>query len=256
MGGIINPAWGRILGGDINTTLFEAGVLLYYPEIGYYFVSTDGDIQGFKFDVASTELFELKKKVSVQAIARAIAGDTVIHGGAVLWNEKVIAFIGKSGVGKSTISYEFIKAGGQLIAESGLIFPNEEFTFLKTEAYIKLFKTPDSNLTNGVKIHSMVEKHIYLLDNQPANSSFRPDFTFVVGWDDNCGILEVESKFEKFAILHHNSFARHVSNYYHNSKQVNALWFYSSNPLFCFKRPRTITSNESYNMIKKFIEGQ
>ncbi|WP_428660961.1 HPr kinase/phosphorylase [Runella sp.] len=51
-----------------------------------------------------------------------LRGYYLLHGSAVLLNNKTFVFIGESGAGKSTTASAFVRAGGQLVADDLVVF--------------------------------------------------------------------------------------------------------------------------------------
>jgi len=128
------------------------------------------------------------------------------HGGAIKYKDKVIAFLGNSGSGKSTIIAAFEKKGGEIISDDILLFQfNNIIQSVPSYPCIKLWQDSINNLKISpnklTKIRSEMGKFYYKSEHF-ANSPLKVDFIIYLTFHNKelFDIAELHGK-EKFTIL-------------------------------------------------------
>jgi len=97
----------------------ESGFLLKVEDCGEYFIAPHGETIG-KWD-PQEKLSQLDREIllgPVIVLALALCNVWSLHASAAMYNENVIAFLGESGTGKSTLAaYLSKQTGWQLVAD-------------------------------------------------------------------------------------------------------------------------------------------
>jgi hypothetical protein len=98
----------------------EAGYLIEIPPYGAYAVSADGT--AVVCAPPRVAWWRWQRQLIAQALpaAAALRGYELLHASAVHAGGRTIAFAGTSGVGKSSLAFQFIRGGATLVAEDVL----------------------------------------------------------------------------------------------------------------------------------------
>ena len=101
------------------------GILLRFPGLADYEVSADGlKIRCFPEAEVSAATVDHLYANQVLPLALSRLGKIVIHAAAVETGGKGIAFVGESGLGKSTLAASFATSGLRLLADDNLVIEN------------------------------------------------------------------------------------------------------------------------------------
>jgi len=100
----------------------EAGYLLRFPGLADFHVSSDGRAV-FAFPVPGVDPFTIEHLAinQVQPLALSRQGKPAFHGSAIAVPGGAIAFLGMSGMGKSTLAAFFARAGHGFLTDDGLL---------------------------------------------------------------------------------------------------------------------------------------
>ena len=104
-----------------TATVTESGYLLRFKNCGEFFISADlRDLEVRKDPSGEVELLPILLTGTVSAFLLALRGETVLHASAVSIDGAVLAFVGQSGRGKSTIAALLCIAGAELVTDDVL----------------------------------------------------------------------------------------------------------------------------------------
>jgi hypothetical protein len=110
--------------GKLWTSFFRipSGYLLRFPEIADFTVATDGGhVTAWPIDGVPPDAVDLVYVNQVLPLAWSKQGRMVFHASAVEIGGRAVAFIARSGYGKSTLAASFALAGARLICDDGLV---------------------------------------------------------------------------------------------------------------------------------------
>lgn len=112
---------------DISLARQRGRFLLRFPDLADFSIAADGSDVGVR---ASSECTPetLRHLILDQVLPRVLAhrGSLVLHAGAVDVGGRAVAFLGQSGVGKSTLVASFRNAGFPLLSDDGLVLTHSE----------------------------------------------------------------------------------------------------------------------------------
>ncbi len=163
----------------------DAEYILRFYEIGDYFVSlTDNIIRCYPQPDIPLESIRHLLIDSVIPMVLNQQGHVVLHAGAVVLQQNVVAFLGLSGRGKSTLTASFYAQGYQVLTDDCLLLSEREGRFYGIPSYpgIRLW---DENLnalfTESVEIaevaHYTGKKRLVLAPNSFSLDSARLPLT-------------------------------------------------------------------------------
>jgi hypothetical protein len=121
------------------------GFLLRFHGLADFVISADGRrIEAWGAPSAGEETLE--HLLVDQVLPRSLAqqGQLILHAGAVRVGHQAIAFIGDSGIGKSTLTASFHAAGYSCLCDDGLVLTQGEGSALALPTYPSLRLWPDS----------------------------------------------------------------------------------------------------------------
>ena len=100
----------------------EAGYLLRFPELADFQLDWSGTrVQAWAAPGVSEATLQHLYLNQVLPLALSKQGKLVLHGSAVEIGDKSVAFIGKSGRGKSTLAASFATSGFRFLTDDGLL---------------------------------------------------------------------------------------------------------------------------------------
>jgi len=116
--------------------------LLTFPEHGQFTVARDGsrvDVEPFTGTPPDTMRHLFLHQILPLVLSRR--GRLVLHAGAVSYHDRVVAFIGRSGGGKSTLAVACARAGASLVCDDCLVVNRhgDRWTTLPYHAGIRLW---------------------------------------------------------------------------------------------------------------------
>ena len=120
---------GWVAGAQRTVEVFEgeSGFLLKVEDCGGYFVAPNGEMIGMSD--GQTDLRQIDREILlglVIVVALALRNVWSLHSSAAIYNKNVIAFLGESGMGKSTLAaYLSKQTGWQLVADDILPLKDE-----------------------------------------------------------------------------------------------------------------------------------
>jgi hypothetical protein len=123
----------------------EGSFLLRFHDLADFVISADGrQIEVWSAPSASEETCE--HLLLDQVLPRILAqqGQLVLHAGAVRIRHEAIAFIGDSGIGKSTLTASLHAAGYSLLCDDGLVLTQGEVATVALPTYPSLRLWPES----------------------------------------------------------------------------------------------------------------
>jgi AAA domain-containing protein len=104
-----------------------AGYRLSFDDFGRYAVSLDGRQAACEADAVTLERSERFLFAQVLPLAAVLQGLDVIHAGAVAWDGGVVALVGPSGAGKTTLATRLVARGATFVTDDALALEmNEE----------------------------------------------------------------------------------------------------------------------------------
>jgi hypothetical protein len=129
----------------VNLGRTPAGYLLRFPSYGDFFLSADAK----KIEchpLPATSRATLRHLLLDQVIPLALSrrAQIVLHASAVLTQQGVIAFAGKSGDGKSTMAGCFARAGFPVLADDFLVLRRDRAKWMAIPSYPSLRLWPDA----------------------------------------------------------------------------------------------------------------
>jgi hypothetical protein len=98
----------------------ERGYWLSFDQFGRYAVSLDGREAECEADAVTVERTERFLFAQVLPLAAVLQGLDVVHASAVTWDGGVVAFVGPSGAGKTTVATRLVARGATLITDDAL----------------------------------------------------------------------------------------------------------------------------------------
>jgi hypothetical protein len=98
----------------------ERGYWLSFDDFGRYAVSLDGREAECEADEVAVERCERFLFAQVLPLAAVLQGLDVMHASAVTWDSGVVAFVGPSGAGKTTVATRLMARGATLITDDAL----------------------------------------------------------------------------------------------------------------------------------------
>jgi hypothetical protein len=98
----------------------EQGYRLSFDDFGRYAVSLDGREAICEADAVTLERSERFLFAQVLPLAAVLQGLDVVHAGAVAWDGGVIALVGPSGAGKTTLATRLVARGAMLVTDDAL----------------------------------------------------------------------------------------------------------------------------------------
>jgi hypothetical protein len=98
----------------------EQGYWLSFDGFGRYAVSLDGREAQCEADAVTLDRSERFLFAQVLPLAAVLQGLDVLHASAVAWDRGVVAFVGPSGAGKTTLATRLVARGATLITDDGL----------------------------------------------------------------------------------------------------------------------------------------
>jgi hypothetical protein len=113
----------RLPGGGDWLRFFRTsqGYVLQFPDLAEFAISRDGtSISSRALSGASQETIEHLYQNQVLPLALSCQRKLVFHGSAVVVDGGALAFLGQSGMGKSTLATAFALNGAKLITDDGL----------------------------------------------------------------------------------------------------------------------------------------
>jgi hypothetical protein len=111
-------------GGELWTSFFRtpSGYLLRFPRIADFALDSDGrHVTTWPVPGVEPDAVDLVYMNQVLPLALSKQGRLVLHASAVEFEGRALAFIGRSGQGKSTLAASFVLAGGRLLTDDALI---------------------------------------------------------------------------------------------------------------------------------------
>jgi hypothetical protein len=96
------------------------GYWLSFDDFGRYAVSLDGRDAACEAEAVSVERSERFLFAQVLPLAAVLQGLDVVHASAVAWDGGVVAFVGPSGAGKTTLATRLVARGATLITDDAL----------------------------------------------------------------------------------------------------------------------------------------
>ena len=151
----------RLPNGDITISCAKYGdnYFLRFPALADFWISQSCDqIECFaKSDVSDETVRHL---LVDQVIPRVVAhqGNVVLHASAIELKGGVIAFLGESGWGKSTLAISFYEQGYPLLTDDCLLLKPEAGKIITIPSYIGARLLPDSLkaiVSDKIRVHSM-----------------------------------------------------------------------------------------------------
>jgi hypothetical protein len=98
----------------------DGGYWLSFDGFGRYSVSLDGREAACEAEAVSVERTERFLFAQVLPLAAVLQGLDVVHASAVAWDRGVVAFVGPSGAGKTTLATRLVARGASLITDDAL----------------------------------------------------------------------------------------------------------------------------------------
>ena len=147
--------------GDITISCarVEEDYFLRFPELADFLISQKGDqIQCFSLPGISYE--SIRHLLVDQVIPRVVAhqGCIVLHASAIEMEGSLIAFLGESGWGKSTLATSFYEQGYPLLTDDCLLLRPEAGKIMGIPSYAGARLWPDSLeavVNNKIDVHSV-----------------------------------------------------------------------------------------------------
>lgn len=98
----------------------ERGYRLSFDDFGRYAVSPDGREAACEADAVTLERSERFLFAQVLPLAAVLQGLDVVHASAVAWDGCVVALVGPSGAGKTTLATRLVARGARLVTDDAL----------------------------------------------------------------------------------------------------------------------------------------
>lgn len=118
-------------------------LMLNYKKTARYLVSGGNEIIIDKFSEADDDVLRLFLLGSAFGAVLHQRGYLPLHGNGILYNGECIAFLGRSGIGKSTLAAAFVKRGYRLLTDDVCTiktFPDGRAMVLPGFPHVKLMK--------------------------------------------------------------------------------------------------------------------
>jgi hypothetical protein len=137
----------------------ERGYWLSFDDFGRYAVSLDGREAACQADAVPVERCERFLFAQVLPLAAVLQGLDVVHASAVAWDGRVVAFVGPSGAGKTTLAARLVARGAMLITDDALALEvaGEDIVAHPGPPFVAIAAT-DSALAKG-ELASMGPQH-------------------------------------------------------------------------------------------------
>ena len=139
-------------GGPVRFGRTGAGYVVAFDEVASVLISPDAG-RVLIAPVSGAEDFRIRHLLLHQILPLALSrrGRFVLHASAVSWRDRVIAFAGRTGAGKSTIAAACAAAGAALVSDDSLVLDRDPAGWrvvpvypgvrLRTESYELLFRS-------------------------------------------------------------------------------------------------------------------
>lgn len=222
---------------------YKEGVHLFWKDLGEFFINKDTFVlQSVKALACEEVVFECVQNSLPTSVVHWFSGETTLHGTAVRYEGKNIAFIGDSVFGKSTIAHYFLMKGAKLLAEDDLRYHKQMGTFEQfQQPYQKLWKHTYDELGSPFKLiaplSSEIEKYVVEVPVENGDG-FRLDAIFSLGVGNE--VLIKELSFTE-ALLHMVKFSKCekvVGDGFHKENFIRVQPIAKSVPCFHLERPK------------------
>ncbi len=127
----------------------EAGYLVHFPDLADFVISRDGQkIKASPWPGCTDDTIEHLHQNQVLPLAYTLQGRLVLHGSAVVIENNVAVFLGKSGQGKSTLAASFALHGCSFLTDDGLYLDkrDDQFLVMPSQPAIRLWEDSDQYL--------------------------------------------------------------------------------------------------------------
>ncbi len=173
---------------------YANGTLYFWEHVGEFLLKEDGSILYRKANGVAEEVFQNYLTGSILPAAHAYAGNLVLHGSCIRVKNKVIGFLGYSGMGKSTTAKAMILRGHQLISDDNIMVCNyQPIKVLVGENHMRLWKDAlnhfDLETDGKSKVHPDFNKHINIIDKHSAEKEVPLDALFILSYGRKHEIL-------------------------------------------------------------------
>lgn len=131
---------------------YGIGFLIRFPGLADFEVSHDGEsVMGWTAPGVTSETLENLYLNQVHPLALSRQGKLVLHASAVALSGFAVAFVGRSGMGKSTLAASFATSGYPFLADDGLDLDWRDGTPFVTASHpsIRLWEDSRSMLADG-----------------------------------------------------------------------------------------------------------
>jgi hypothetical protein len=157
----------------------KSGYVLRFVNLADFLISLDGrQIDCYRY--ADTSINTVEHLLLDQVIPRiaSLQGDVIIHASAVLVDNRIIAFLGETGWGKSTLAGSFSKLGCPILTDDTLLLKVRDGQVWTTPSYPGLRLWDDSRTTLfqdlQVRLVSQYNSKKRVTSNHVLTPDFRP----------------------------------------------------------------------------------
>ncbi len=166
---------------------YTNGTVYFWEHIGEFLIKTDGSILYRKEAGVTEDVFHNYLTGSILPAAHAYSGNLVLHGSCIRVYDKVIGFLGYSGMGKSTTAKAMILRGHQLISDDNImVSAYEPIKILVGENHMRLWVDAlnhfDVETEAESKLHPEFNKHLTKIDDHADEFEVKLDALFVLSY--------------------------------------------------------------------------
>lgn len=132
-------------------------ILVRFPQIADFLVDKDFRlVDCIPYPSASDDVVDHFRRNHIVPLIWSGAGDIALHASAVMYDHQAIAFVGESGLGKSTLATYFARQEMPLISDDALLLARDKKMFLAQSgaSHIRLWRDSGDRLL-GPKANKM-----------------------------------------------------------------------------------------------------